>query len=71
MVGAVDNQGTPLDIVQYMPNPAYPGSRVDVWAPGAQQTCPDQGGAASLFTTATSGGESFPSLVPRITMLVR
>jgi hypothetical protein len=56
-VGAADNGGKRLDLTQYLPNPKFPGTLVDVWAPGGLQDCPAANGQVVQRTGGTSIGE--------------
>jgi hypothetical protein len=59
VVGAVDNNGTRLDFTQYSGDPSYPGSGVNVYAPGALQDCEVLNGEISE-SSGTSIGACFP-----------
>ena len=38
-VGALTSNGALAPFTQYQENPSYPGSGVDIWAPGVDTTC--------------------------------
>jgi hypothetical protein len=53
VVGATDDSGYRPDFVQYQPSPYFPGSGVDVFAPGVELKCDGDD-----LHTGTSGGKN-------------